>query len=425
MLSREISTDFAMRGSLDTARFMAIAVPFLNARVQGNYRVKRQFDYKEMAISYAVRGMALATATLALYALNKDDERYKELPEDIKDLYWVIYYGPGEDHYFLIPKPFESGMLFATIPERMFELTETQDGEEFADAMGWMFLQTFQMDMTPQIFQPMIDLARNKTFTGAPIVPFYLDNVAPDQQFTYYTSETMKEAGNALGISPIKMDYVTRGYLGTFGTYMLAASDAMIRATTDAYLDPVTGEEFPAGQYGEKPTRGETWKENVIVKGMIDWAVNEGPPRRTKYVTDLYDMVREAEEVANTMALRQKRQADDMEEYVNDPENQFMLAINPLLGDVRSQLGTIRQAMDLVRMNPRMTGDEKRIEIWNLSRERNELARKVMEAINQAEQELDAGRDPQAAAGGIPARLEDPVAQGAIAGNVPAQPGAQ
>lgn len=403
MLSREISTDFAMRGSLDIARFLAIAVPFLNARVQGNYRIKRQFDYRQMAISYAMRGAAIAAAGLALYALNKDDERYKLLPEDIKDLYWVIFTGPGEDDYFLFPKPFESGMLFGTIPERMMEYTETEDGEEFADAMSWIFLQTFQMDMTPQIFQPTIDLARNKDFTGAPIIPFYLENVEPDQQFTYYTSETAKEAGEALGISPMKMDYMIRGYLGTAGTYMLAASDAMIRATTDAYLDPVTGEEFEAGQYGEKPTRGETWRENIIVKGLVDWSVNEGPPRRTKYVTDLYDMVREAETVANTMALRQKRMADDAEAYIMDPDNQFMVSLTqgadaPLTG-VREQLGEIRKQMDLIRMNPRMTGDEKRMEIWNLTRDRNDLARQVMEAIAVAEREFkDAARQESEAA---------------------------
>ena len=154
LASREISTDFAMRGSSELARYLAVAVPFLNARVQGLYRVTRQFDRKELATSYAIRGLALAGATMALYALNKDDERYKELPEDIKDLYWVFFTGPGEDDYFLLPKPFESGMLFATIPERIFQYTEDRDGKEFADALAWMMMETFNMDMTPQIFQP-------------------------------------------------------------------------------------------------------------------------------------------------------------------------------------------------------------------------------------------------------------------------------
>lgn len=409
LMSREISTDFAMRGSHQAARFLAISVPFLNARMQGNYRVKRQFDYRQMAISYAMRGGAMMAATLALYSLNKDDDRYREMPEDIKDLYWVIFTGAGEDDYMLLPKPFESGMIFGTIPERTMELTETGDGKEFADALGWMFLQTFAMDMTPQVFQPMIDLQRNKDFTGAPIIPFYLENVEPSEQFTYYTSETMKEAGRALGMSPMKMDYATRGYLGTVGTYLLAASDAMIRAATDPYMDPVTGEEFEGGEYGEPPTRGETWRENIVVKGLVDWTVSEGPPRRTKYVTDLYDMVREAEKVANTMALMQRRQTERAEEYISNPENVFYKLLvqraspedvgQPPLAGVRQKLSEVRTAMDQVRMNRRMTGDEKRVELWNLTRDRNELARQVMEAVKKAEQELEAGMtEPQAAA---------------------------
>jgi GGDEF domain-containing protein/DNA repair protein RadC len=388
LLSREISTDFAMRGSHEAARFLAVSVPFLNARMQGNYRLKRQFDYKTMAISFAIRGSAYMAATLALYALNKDDDRYKELPEDIKDLYHPVFTGNGESDYFLIPKPFESGMLFGTIPERFMQYTQDQDGEEFVDAMLWIALQAFSLDMTPQVFQPIMDLARNKTFTGAPIIPFYLDNVEPSEQFTWYTSETAKQAGRAMGVSPMKLEHMIRGYFGTMGTYALAASDAMIRAATDEYMS----------EYGEHPTRGETWRENIVVKGLIDWSVNEGPPRRTKYVSDLYDMVREAEKVANTMALMQKRQSADAELYLSDPENQFYRLLvrspenqlgQPPLAATRSALNEVRQAMDLIRMDTTMTGDEKRLELWNLTRRRNELARTVMEEITKAEAELE------------------------------------
>jgi GGDEF domain-containing protein len=396
LLSREISTDFAMRGSHEVARFLAISVPFLNAHMQGLYRMKRQGDYASMAISYAIRGSAMAVATLALYGLNRDDERYKELPEDIKDLYWVIYYGNAEDDYFLIAKPFESGMLYGTLPERLMEFTREEDGEEFADALLWIALQTFSLDMVPQAFQPMMDLSENQTFTGAPIVPFYLENVEPSEQFTYYTSETAKEAGRMFGVSPIKMDHIIRGYFGTLGTYTLAASDAMIRAATDEWMQ----------ESGEVPTRGETWKENIVVKGLIDWSVNEGPPRRTKYVTDLYEMVREAEKVASTMALMQKRQSERAIEYISDPQNQFYLLLvraqgiqGAPLAETRTQMNAIRQSMDLIRQSKEMTGDEKRIELWNLTRQRNQLAQSVMEEIKKAESRMEEmGTEPSAAA---------------------------
>lgn len=376
LLSREISTDFSMRGSSEIVRYLAIAVPFLNARVQGLYRVKRQFNRRETAVSYAVRGLALAGATMALYALNKDDDRYKELPEDIKDLYWVFFTGPGEDDYFLLPKPFESGMLFGTLPERMYEFAEQENGKEFADALGWMMLETFNMDMTPQVFQPWLDLQRNKNFTGAHIIPFYLENVEPTEQFTFYTSETVREAAQAMGISPIKMEHVIRGYTGTLGTYSLAASDAMIRAATE-----------PEDRlFGADPSRGETWKENIIVKALIDPLVNEGPPRRTKYVTDLYDMIREAEKTANTVALHQRRSIERLESYLNDPQTATEYAASDMLEDVRAALNEIRKNIDLVRMDKDMTADEKRVEIWNLTRERNKFSRQAAIEIRKAQE---------------------------------------
>jgi hypothetical protein len=382
LASREISTDFAMRGSAEATRWLAIAVPFLNARVQGLYRVKRQFNRKDLAVSYAMRGLALAGATLALYAYNRDDDRYKELPEDIKDLYWVFFTGDGEDDYFLLPKPFESGMLFATIPERMMEYTREENGDEFADALSWMFLETFNMDMTPQVFQPFRDLESNKNFTGAPIVPNYLrdGSVEATEQYTYYTSEAIIAAAQAAGVSPIKMEYRLRGYLGTLGTYGIAAADALISATVD-----------PENRtFGERPTRGDTWRENIIVKALIDPLVNEGPPRRTKYKSDLYDMIREAEKVAGTVALYERRNIEQIEIYLNDPEKLVEFGTQPVLNSVRLQMNEIRIQMDLIRGAPieEMNGDEKRQALWELTRTANKLAREAAIGIKKA-QELE------------------------------------
>lgn len=382
LLSREISTDFAMRGSSQTARVLAISVPFLNARAQGNYRVGRQFNQRDRAISYAVRGSMLMLATLGLYALNRDDERYKELPEDVKDLYWVFFTGAGEDEYFLFPKPFESGMLWGTIPERLMQFTYERDGEELADALSWMALETFNMDMVPQVFAPWRDLQRNENFAGTPIIPFYLQNVEPSEQYSYYTSETVRAAAGALGLSPMKTEHVIRGYFGTLGTYALAASDAMVRNTVDL-------------EYGEPPSRGETWRENWLVRALIDPLVMEGPPRRTKYVQDFYEMIREAEQVASTAALMQKRHSDELEGYLADPENQVQLATNPALQRIRADLNKLRENMDLVRQESELSRDEKRGLIWDLTRQRNTLVREAVTEIAAAQRAAEAQLEAQ------------------------------
>ena len=374
LLSRDISTDFAMRGSSNVVRALSVAVPFMNARAQGLYRLGQQFTTADAARSYAMRGALLTTATAALYAINKDDERYKEMPEDVKDLYWVFFTGTGEDEFFLVPKPFESGMLWGTMAERIMELTEKRDGKEFADALGWMFVETFAADPTPQAFVPLAESIANKKFTGAPIIPHYLENVEPSQQFTYYTGETAKAAGEALGASPIKMEHYFRGYLGTLGTWMLAGSDALIRATVQL-------------ETGEMPTRGETWKENVLVKAVIDPLVREGPPRRTKYLNDFYEMAKETEKVANTVALMQKRHSDDVQAYLEDPKNQFLFGANPAIQKAKTALSGIRTTIDAIRTDAKLSGDDKRVQIWELVRRRNKMLQDVMPELQELQRE--------------------------------------
>lgn len=372
ILSREISTDFAMRGSAEIVRYLAAAIPFLNARAQGLYQIGRigtrhkgRWHYPDLLRRYLFRGGLMMAASVALYALNKDDDRYKDQPEDQRDLFWWFPTGAGEDDYVLIPKPFENGMFFGTIPERIFELTETQNGKEFADAMLWMVLQTLNADLTPQAFKPYQDMEKNRTFTGQPILPFYLENVEASEQFTYYTSRTAREAGEHLGISPIKFDHYVRGYFGTLGVYATAAMDATIRATV--------GDD----EGGEPPTSGETWKENIVTKVLIDRFVNEGPPRRTKHMADLYDMIEEVEKVANTVARKERRRAADIEAYINDADKSGRLSASDMVSGIKAELAALRESMDAVRLDPELDGDQKRVQLWELKRQQQAFIKRA------------------------------------------------
>jgi hypothetical protein len=143
-------------------------------------------------------------------------------------------------------------------------------------------------------------------------------------------------------------------------------------------------------------------------------------------------MVREAEKVANTMALNQKRQSERAIEYISDPQNQFYILLvrssgiqGAPLAETRTQMNAIRQTMDMVRQSKEMTGDEKRIELWNLTRQRNALARTVMEEIKKAESRMEEmGQEPQAAADQVGGAVE--LAQGrapkGFTGGGPPQP---
>ncbi|HFI5333984.1 TPA: LPD38 domain-containing protein [Serratia liquefaciens] len=80
---------------------------------------------KEDPKSVLKRGGMITAASLALLVLNWDDKRYEELPDWDKDTYWHAWL-PGGIH-ILLPKPFEIGLMFGTLPERFVRTTGGQD----------------------------------------------------------------------------------------------------------------------------------------------------------------------------------------------------------------------------------------------------------------------------------------------------------
>lgn len=370
LAGREISTDFAMRGSSQTLRVLTISIPFLNARLQGLYRNGREIMQIEkgkarfagqQAFSYALRSMAAITIpSLALYMLNKDDERYEEIPDWIRDLSWIIFTGDGEDDYVMIPKPFETGMLWGTLPERMME-AQYKDNKELADATLWMLTETFGLGGIPQAFKPWFDLQKNENFTGAPIVPEYMEALEPSEQYKSYTSDAMIALGRKLNISPLRAEYVVRGYLGTWGTWGLGLADFMVGDINNG---------------GVEPTKG--WQENFLLSPFV----NEGPLKRTHSEDHLYNMLKETQKVANTVRLMVNRDPNRLEQYLDSPEKAAYYALNESLTGWAAQMRELNNTIEQVKIDPDLTGNEKRSQIFELQRAKNQISREVHKANN-------------------------------------------
>lgn len=371
LAGREISSDFGMRGSSDTLRWITLSVPFFNARLQGLYRNGRELGSMEegqmqfagkQAASYALRSlMAVTLPSIALYLLNKDDERYQEMPDWIKDLGWVYFTGEGEDDYVIVPKPFETGMIWGTLPERTLEYMYEHDEKELADAIGWMVLQTFGFEFVPQAYNPLRELQMNKNWTGAPIIPEYLQDVEPMEQYRSYTSDAMIALGRKLNISPIKAEHLVKGYMGTWGSYALGMSDYLVGDVTNS---------------GAEPTKG--WKDNILVSRFV----NDGPLRRTKSEEEFYELLIQSREVANTVRQITNRSPERIEGYVSQAKKQVMMGLNQDLERAAAEMREIKNAMDMIENDPGLSADEKRETIFELQREVNSLARAIRQNID-------------------------------------------
>jgi hypothetical protein len=66
--------------------------------------------------------------SVLLWMANHDDPRYKDIPTWQKDLFWIVM---TDEHVYRIPKPFEIGVIFGSVPERMLDKFAADDPEAF------------------------------------------------------------------------------------------------------------------------------------------------------------------------------------------------------------------------------------------------------------------------------------------------------
>ena len=258
--------NFSRRGRSTLARFITTAIPFLNARMQGLDVLFRGFLGVNPAQRQLTRGEAMATAlarsslitgsTLLYWLLTSDDEEYKKATDEQRDLNWLIPTGTGIP--IRIPVPFEVGLLFKTIPERIFDrypLAQTfgkpgaTSSRELEESIARGVTSTLAVNpLGMQFIAPLAEAYINYDFfSGRQIVPIYLEKQGIDGLIDRYSStEISKLLGKALNVSPIKIDHVLTGYTGTLGTSAILMADRAWKS-----LDP--SKELPSLSATELP----------------------------------------------------------------------------------------------------------------------------------------------------------------------------
>ncbi|ULQ47391.1 hypothetical protein JN531_003700 [Flagellatimonas centrodinii] len=328
--------DYSLSGSWTAVRLLADVVPFFNARLQGLYKLGRSLDQRQLY--YA--GTAIMAASLALLLANHDDERWEALTDEDKDLFWHVFVG---DTHYRIPKPFEIGVMFGTVPERLAMQMLGQDAK-LGERAIWTLVETFALDPTPQLVQPAMEVMFNfDTFRDAPIEGMADEGKLPQARFDSRTSPTMVAVGQAFETSPKKLEHLWNAYLGTLGGYALSAVDALV-----AWGSP-----------GERPDM--TLRE-VPVLGSF---ARSSQPVATRYSREMYEMLREAEQVYRTVREYQRQgEIEAAQSLIED--NQALLAVRPGLNRVSRRMREIRANMDAIRRDPGMPGAEKRRRLENL-----------------------------------------------------------
>lgn len=357
--------DFTMQGRWPVIRFLTQSVPFMNARIQGLYKLGRAAKEDPRRMGYVVGGVALAS--LALLWAYGDDEDWKKREDFDRDNSWWFKIGGTA---FRIPKPFEIGAV-GTLAERAWELgtdkemTASRFGKRAADTI----FQQFALNPVPQIVKPLMDVYSNKdAFTARPIESMGMERLRPQDRVTDRTSNVARFLG-AMGLpdisqlpmgryaplSPVQIDYLIKGYFGWMGTAALTA--------TNYLTAPIDGR-------GEKPDL--KLRDTFMVGNFVESL----PSGSSRYVTQMYDQAKEIEQsYASYHAALKSGDVKGAQEIL--AEDGDKIRKYRTMEAEKKQVSQINTQIKRIEANRALSGEAKRMRIDALEQQRNQAARRL------------------------------------------------
>ena len=364
--------NFSRKGANAGMRYLTAVVPFLNARVQGLdvlYRGAKgdiaSVDKAKRRKRFYFRALMIVSLTAAYHmAQNAGDEEdnpwYHNAPEHVKDNFWIIpptWFGGTRDSLaFRIPIPFEVGILFKVIPERIMQLIEgSTDGRELSEASLRHLTTTFNVSF-PQWFQPAFEGMINHSFySGRPVVSYWqgrnegwMANPETASPVAIALSEALDE-DLAVRVSAQKIDHVIRGYIGTLGSYALSMADSVARNAIDL------------------PDRAaKSAHEEDVIRRFLQEPEGKGP------LQTFYDLKTELDIFTQTMnSLTEGGDLNRADKYQLSRLNLEMH--RPVIEALREEITALRLFRKQLFNDRSLTPEEKRDSVEGVDRQINEL----------------------------------------------------
>ena len=336
--SRDITLDFSRRGTNTKKANQVIA--FFNATIQGADKMARAF--KEDPRGMTVKTMLYITLpSVLLWYMNKDDERYQELPQWEKDTFWII---PGKENMYKIPKPFEAGILFGTAFERMLQYMDDKKNDRKGvgfKGFGERVFDSFAPSFMPTAMIPIVEATTNYSlFRQRNIIPQSQENLPARLQYGANSSEVAKFVGDKINVSPYIVDNTIRGYGGGLAGLGLSAIDAASGA--------------------KENNASKKWYEAPGLRGFT-----AAPYQSSNSVQRVYDDYKEQEKLHNEFKLTgQRPEGYDAKEFAR-------------LKNASDSLKNLNKASKAIINNERMSGEQKREQLDKINMRKANIARSV------------------------------------------------
>ena len=334
--------NYYAKSAMEILSWLIRISPFVNAGIQGLFKAYREagfekgfFDAKDefskkakakkvmqaLNKSLLIRGAILASASVlySIYANSSEDDDgekwYEKLSDDEKLSYWHFYM--GDNKILRVPKPFEIGYLFSTIPTAMTDAM-LQDNPETAKLLWRGMTDQLRFDFASN---PIIDTAienwRNKdSFRKTPIVERSDLNLPSQMQYSADTTSTAKALSiipnmipllrDTWASSPARVQNMLDNFFGgmsQYGTYL-----------TDSIVESFSSIEGGTSRYARK----------TPVERAYEWSLRDTRTMRYKNAEKFYELKGRIDELyASARLYKQTQQLDKLQELIDENTAEF------------------------------------------------------------------------------------------------------
>jgi hypothetical protein len=350
--------------------FLIPTVTFLNARIQGLARLIEDPNTPGTVKAEAfkeifARGMLVTAGSVTLGLLAMQDDRWEDESVIEKVTNDIIYIG---DVKIRIPKAFEIGALFGTIPVMTLDAIRQERANDLAQAVGHIFVSTFSFSPVPQGLLPVLEVIGNyDSFRAAPIEGISLQRLPTELRAYESTPEIYKllsrNGGSFIRLSPLEIQQLIEGYLGTMATNVIATTDTLLSATGAI-------PEKPSGVFGN-PFVSST----ASILGLNRF-VREDGAGASRFVSEFYEMRRDLDQTYTAMRDAAERgQTERVNELMQ--EKGKALSYRTYFNNVARQLSEVNKAIDTVRFS-QMDSDAKKERLKELRKTKVRLTQQIV-----------------------------------------------
>ena len=385
--AREI-INFSRRGNSKVVDFMVRTVPFTNAYIRGMDKLYtaatgkgNMYGMTQAQAKSMFRNRMLTLGGIGfIYALMMaGDEEYEALDDNIRDSRFIVPGVKFGETPLAIPLPRDLAFIFKAIPERVVNYMRkygTEEEKSGIRVIGELMKQGVGViaapNATPTMILPVLETITNYSF--------FLDRALESQSqkakesFMAYgrgTSEMAKAAseglsgaskalgdvglesvGGAIEMSPVKLENLFRGLLGTSASLILSVGDELL-----------------APERTEKPLH-----KSIVAEVTGAGAIMVDPVGR-KQLNALYDLYEKISKVHNTFNELDKTNPEKAVEYgkARIPELDMYGTVSAMYKDIQ-ELNKLAREIDAAKD---IAPEERMRLIANVIRDQNKIAKDV------------------------------------------------